>query len=95
MCVSNNEIKYKSHSEYYNYNTRDKNKKVLPKHDHKGVTKTTSWAGVGFVKYLPKKFKNIEHDQIFKTNLKEMLVKKALYLFVFFISLNFSFLLNM
>lgn len=47
---------------YHNSNTRNKNEKFPSKHNLKGLTKNNSYAGVKFLKYLPKK---VKEDNIF------------------------------
>lgn len=49
-------------TKYHNSNTRNKNEKFPSKHNLKGLTKNTSYAGVNFLKYLPKK---VKEDNIF------------------------------
>lgn len=48
LYVSSNRTKYKSHSEYLNYNTRNKSEKVLPEHNLKDFTKNVSYVIVKF-----------------------------------------------
>jgi len=79
MLVRNHSLEFTSHGEIHQYNTRNKNEKVLPQHKLEYFKKKPSYAGLKFLQAIPKEIKETPNNNKFKSLLKEFLINKACY----------------
>ncbi|KAG8320297.1 hypothetical protein J6590_108240 [Homalodisca vitripennis] len=81
MYVKTHQSSFKSHCENHTYNTRNKKELVLPKHNLEYYKKKTSYAGIKFLKSIPKIISSVRDIKKFKSMLKKYLIQKAFYSF--------------
>lgn len=79
MVVKNNINKFITYKDYHNYNTRNKNKIVTPRHNLELFAKKASYNGIRFLKFIPDHIGDITDNNRFKLLLKEFLMQNPFY----------------
>lgn len=77
--IHSNKSKFQTNGDLHSYNTRGRDRLCTFKHDHEYFKKSPRYAGIAFYNKLPLEIKNAKSKEVFKKQLKALLLSDVFY----------------